>query len=160
MHSSCRVYLYVSCDSDSKWPPFLHTEFWLTGHFSEDRTWALWGTNWIFMWLSYSHRFLQTSLLQTELRAPVLHLVAVSFIYRRWNLAGCLHFRRTNGRTVAQSRRWLFPSNVPPSTFFLTFILLMWRTGWAPNIASRWQMGFNLAFKGLVFLYNHKINYK
>ena len=31
----------------------------------------------------------------------------------------------------------------------LTLILLMWRIGWAPNNASRWQMGFNSAFKGL-----------
>jgi hypothetical protein len=32
---------------------------------------------------------------------------------------------------------------------YLTLILLMWRIGWAPNNASRWQMGFNSAFKGL-----------
>jgi len=25
----------------------------------------------------------------------------------------------------------------------------MWRIWWAPNNASKWQMGFNLAFKGL-----------
>jgi len=25
----------------------------------------------------------------------------------------------------------------------------MWRIGWAPNNASKWQMGFNSAFKGL-----------
>ena len=31
----------------------------------------------------------------------------------------------------------------------LTLILLMWSIGWAPNNASKWQMGFNLAFKGL-----------
>jgi hypothetical protein len=31
----------------------------------------------------------------------------------------------------------------------LTLILLMWRIRWAPNNASRWQIGFNLAFKGL-----------
>ena len=31
----------------------------------------------------------------------------------------------------------------------LTLILLTWRIWWAPNNASRWQMGFNLAFKGL-----------
>jgi hypothetical protein len=31
----------------------------------------------------------------------------------------------------------------------LTFILLMWRIGWAPNNASKWQVGFNSAFKGL-----------
>jgi hypothetical protein len=32
--------------------------------------------------------------------------------------------------------------------FLLTLILLTWRIWWAPNTASRWQMGFNLAFKG------------
>jgi len=31
----------------------------------------------------------------------------------------------------------------------LTLILLMWRIWWAPNNASRWQIGFNSAFKGL-----------
>jgi len=41
------------------------------------------------------------------------------------------------------------------SMFFLTtsdrvtFILLTWRIWWAPNNASKWQMGFNSAFKGL-----------
>jgi len=32
----------------------------------------------------------------------------------------------------------------------LTLNLLTWRIWWAPNNASRWQMGFNLAFKGLI----------
>jgi hypothetical protein len=31
----------------------------------------------------------------------------------------------------------------------LTLIPLMWRMWWGPNNASRWQMGFNAAFKGL-----------
>jgi len=31
----------------------------------------------------------------------------------------------------------------------LTLILLMWRIWWAPNYASKWQMGFNLPFKVL-----------
>jgi len=31
----------------------------------------------------------------------------------------------------------------------LTLILLTWRIWWVPNNASKWQMGFNLAFKGL-----------
>jgi len=31
----------------------------------------------------------------------------------------------------------------------LTLILLTWKIWWAPNNASKWQMGFNLAFKGL-----------
>ena len=34
--------------------------------------------------------------------------------------------------------------------YFLTLILLMWRIGWAPNNASKWQVGFNVAFKGLM----------
>jgi hypothetical protein len=35
----------------------------------------------------------------------------------------------------------------------LTLILLTWRIWWVPNNVSKWQMGFNLAFKGL----NHGI---
>ena len=30
-----------------------------------------------------------------------------------------------------------------------TLNLLTWRIWWAPNNASKWQMGFNSAFKGL-----------
>ena len=33
---------------------------------------------------------------------------------------------------------------------FLTLILLMWRIWWAPNNASKWKMGFNSEFKGLI----------
>ena len=39
----------------------------------------------------------------------------------------------------------------------LTLTLLTWRIRWAPNNASKWQVGFNLAFKGLIsccFQYN------
>ena len=32
----------------------------------------------------------------------------------------------------------------------LTLILLTWRIWGAPNNASKWQMGFNSAFKGLI----------
>jgi hypothetical protein len=32
----------------------------------------------------------------------------------------------------------------------LTLNLLTWRIMWTPNNASRWQMGFNSAFKGLI----------
>jgi hypothetical protein len=28
----------------------------------------------------------------------------------------------------------------------------MWRIGWAPNNANRWQMGFNAVFKGLIHI--------
>jgi hypothetical protein len=34
--------------------------------------------------------------------------------------------------------------------FLVTLILLTWRIWWAVNNASKWQMGFNLAFKGLI----------
>jgi len=33
--------------------------------------------------------------------------------------------------------------------WYLTLILLTWRIWWAPNNASKWQMGFKLAFRGL-----------
>jgi len=39
----------------------------------------------------------------------------------------------------------------------LTLILLMWRIWWAPNNASRWQMVFNSAFKGLKHLTEGKM---
>ena len=35
--------------------------------------------------------------------------------------------------------------------YLLTLILLKWRIWWAPNNASKWQMGFNSAFKGTSF---------
>jgi hypothetical protein len=38
--------------------------------------------------------------------------------------------------------------------FILTLILLTWRIWWAPNNASRWQMGFNSALRGLK-MYGH-----
>ena len=34
----------------------------------------------------------------------------------------------------------------------LTLILLTWRKWWTPNNASKWQMGFNSAFKGLTLI--------
>ena len=33
----------------------------------------------------------------------------------------------------------------------LTLILLTWSKWWTPNNATKWQMGFNSAFKGLIF---------
>jgi hypothetical protein len=34
----------------------------------------------------------------------------------------------------------------------LTLNPLTWKIWWAPNNASRWQMGLNLAFKGLIYI--------
>ena len=35
--------------------------------------------------------------------------------------------------------------------FILTLILLTWRIWWASDNASSWQVGFNSAFKGLIY---------
>ena len=37
-------------------------------------------------------------------------------------------------------------------SLFLTLILLTWIIWWAPDNASKWQMGFNSAFRGLICL--------
>ena len=37
----------------------------------------------------------------------------------------------------------------------ITLILLTWKIKWAPNNDSKWQMGFNWAFKRLIILYLH-----
>jgi len=42
--------------------------------------------------------------------------------------------------------------------FHLTLILLTWRIWWAPNNASKWQMGFNSVFKGLNYPLHFLIN--
>ena len=42
-------------------------------------------------------------------------------------------------------------TSTPMLLFFLTLTLLMWRIRWAHTNASKWQMGLNLAFKGLIF---------
>jgi hypothetical protein len=42
-------------------------------------------------------------------------------------------------------------------TLYLTLYLLTWRIWWAPNNASKGQVGFNSAFKGLKLLYRLKL---
>jgi hypothetical protein len=49
--------------------------------------------------------------------------------------------RRIRVKFHSQSRR----------NSYLTLILLTWRIGSAINNASNWQMGFNSAFKGLIW---------
>jgi len=39
----------------------------------------------------------------------------------------------------------------------LTLILLTWRKWWTPNNASKWQMGYNSAFKGLNYLRENSV---
>jgi hypothetical protein len=45
---------------------------------------------------------------------------------------------------------WPVGSNTRDTSLnLLTLTLLTWRIWWAPNNVSKWQMGFNSAFKGL-----------
>ena len=58
-----------------------------------------------------------------------------------------------NGFCYCQCREWtFFPDASSLPNISLTLTLLTWRIWWAPNNASRWQMGFNSAFKGLTYI--------
>ena len=50
-------------------------------------------------------------------------------------------------KLAASARSGLFVSHT--EQIVLPLILVTWRKWWAPNNASKWQMGFNSAFKGL-----------
>jgi len=58
-------------------------------------------------------------------------------------------------KILEQSPSWEASSS--QLTKLLTLILLTWRIWWAFNNASRWQIGFNLAFKGLISYYRFRI---
>ena len=63
-------------------------------------------------------------------------------------LPGCHH--RTTRLPYRMFQNYTMPQNNSSQTSGrLTLILLTWSIWWAPNNASRWQMGFNSAFKGL-----------
>jgi hypothetical protein len=75
-------------------------------------------------------------------------------VYRVWcvcsnycRLTVCCRIRKQ----IQQGASHRSTSNLFPQEFVrdLTLILLMWRIGWAPNNASKWQMGISSAFKGL-----------
>ena len=53
----------------------------------------------------------------------------------------CINLSKSGGKNVESTAKFSFTS--------LTLILQAWIIWWAPNNASRWQMGFNSAFKGL-----------
>jgi len=68
-----------------------------------------------------------------------------------YNARNNTHFPMMNG-----AHQEFFQTVVPVDPYFrssrsnLTLILLMWKIWWAPNNASKWQMGFISAFKGLI----------
>ena len=74
----------------------------------------------------------------------------VSYNASKWQMGFNLAFKGLN-------KLWINKINIvlPVSkrdvvqTLVLTLILLTWSIGWAPNNASKWQMGFNWAFKVL-----------
>jgi hypothetical protein len=85
---------------------------------------------------------------------------AASTVMRHWIKSVCLSFlvilstieiRISCGTEEFHNtgRRKTFLCLLEKHTFTLTLILLTCRIWWAPNNASRWQMGFNSAFKGL-----------
>ena len=58
----------------------------------------------------------------------------------------CLYTKCMMGFRLGRLRVWILEYC---DYHTLTLILLTWRIWWAPHNASRRQMGFNLAFKGL-----------
>jgi hypothetical protein len=77
----------------------------------------------------------------------------------RWSFAGCTPalfahsgwvFTFTIPITILNICAWRYSAHSQRRAYILTLILLTWRIWWAPNKASRWQTGFNSAFKGLM----------
>jgi len=72
-------------------------------------------------------------------------------------LAGNLNFKFFKSQERCASIRKdgtvpMSPSKRRPEerVLLLTLYLLTWNIGRAPNNAGKWQMGFNLTFKGLI----------
>jgi hypothetical protein len=67
-----------------------------------------------------------------------------------------IHSKKTQMGTAQLSTPWFvmvsFDLVREMLYIYLTLILLTWRIWWAPNNVSRWQMGFNSAFKGLNYV--------
>ena len=74
----------------------------------------------------------------------------------QWNMTNCTekmcHWHRCKVQycMVHGWQQWLHVFVYINIWYHLTLILLTWRIWWAPNNANKWQMGFNLAFKGLI----------
>jgi len=61
---------------------------------------------------------------------------------------------------ISKDQNPTFSSSVRPQKSTLTLNPLKWKIWWAPNNASRWQIGFNSAFKGFMScLDNSKTTY-
>jgi hypothetical protein len=63
----------------------------------------------------------------------------------KWTLSSYRNFMKCWGRFIFH----MLKNYLPLAFQALTLTPLTWRIWWAPNNASKWQMGFNSAFKGL-----------
>ena len=77
--------------------------------------------------------------LPTVVRRCVCDL-EISWMRRSWHTGGCRAKNKQTNFIICTHQLWL------------TLILLTWRIWWAPNNASKWQMGFNSAFKWLIII--------
>ena len=60
------------------------------------------------------------------------------------------HCEQKSGKNISgEMALYLNFRNLITKSGYLTLYLLTWRIWWGPNKASRWQMGFNSAFKGV-----------
>jgi len=67
-----------------------------------------------------------------------------------WNLGASASWKRPALSRSVMGLLYIFSfvTFIQIKLHSLTLTLLTWRIWWAPNNASRWQMGFKLAFKG------------
>jgi hypothetical protein len=80
----------------------------------------------------------------------------------RWPISDAVSFHKVD----ALSRLRNYAKNMPPppkkkiASPFLTLYLLTWKIWWTPNNVSKWQVGFNWAFKGLKVIKHKHINFE
>ena len=107
----------------------------------------------IYLWSFLADFFLEWEMFQTKFVEKIETRISCSIIFFPFGVTSSRFIRTTNllhiyPMNATQEMLWqsLF---ITCTTCKLTLVLLMWRIGWAPNSASRWQMGLKSAFKGL-----------
>jgi hypothetical protein len=87
----------------------------------------------------------QTSFLYADLLLITLDNVRLSWTFLSSTVWHCV-FGSAVHDSLKDYDTFIFRAKI---SWRLTLILLTWRIWWAPNNASKWQIGFNSAFKGL-----------
>jgi hypothetical protein len=132
---------------------FVGTVQWLChpGHRTSHRCNSFYGATWK-PWLTHRQLILWRILKQQQ--APGINLAFLivgddhCFVIISCLLKWMAVRRNIRSKLVRNS------SFVILQWFCLTFILLMWRIWWTLINVSKWQMGINLAFKGLIFTHS------